>query len=377
MPPTTSHSLSLAMIARNESSCIARCLHSVQGLCEETIVVDTGSEDATCEIANRCGARVLHFPWSNDFSAARNVGLDAARGAWILVLDADEYLPPESAAAIQQLISGPPNCAYHLLNKSTQDEGKTGMIAKIVRLFPNHPHVRYEWPVHEQVVTSLQRVGFPIRDTKIEIIHTGYASKAINAEKQKRNLRILEKITTDAASPHPMVLFLKGGALLDLNRVEEALECYRRCAYASQENSDLHKGARVRMATCLSLLQRASEVISLAPSTPHSDWHPEMLLLIGEAMVQIGRIEEALSLLQNTFSSAALTTMPAYDPVRIKARCAQVLAGVFEKNQPLLSLSLLKLAVNSIHQGREITLSDVELLISPPRASSNCGDFGQ
>ncbi|MFM8983840.1 MAG: glycosyltransferase, partial [Spartobacteria bacterium] len=50
----------------------------------------TGSTDDTPAIAQGCGARVLTFEWRYDFSAARNVGLEAARGRWILVLDADE-----------------------------------------------------------------------------------------------------------------------------------------------------------------------------------------------------------------------------------------------------------------------------------------------
>ena len=186
--------LSFVLIARNEAGCIARCLDSAKVLASELIVVDTGSKDDTPSIARSCGARVLNFDWCDDFSAARNFGLEAAQGRWILVLDADEYLPPASLAALRALIESPADCAYHLLNKSSSDGGKTGMVGKIVRLFPNRPEIRYEWPVHEQVVTSLNRAGIPILDTTIEIIHTGYASPEINAAKQTRNLRILEKI---------------------------------------------------------------------------------------------------------------------------------------------------------------------------------------
>ena len=84
------------------------------------IVVDTGSSDDTAAIALRCGARVLHFDWCDDFSAARNAGLEAARGRWILVLDADEYLPEESIPTLRGLIGGPADRAHHLLNKSSQ-----------------------------------------------------------------------------------------------------------------------------------------------------------------------------------------------------------------------------------------------------------------
>lgn len=355
--------MSLVLIAKNEAACISRCLLSVRELNCEIIVVDTGSEDETRDIARRFGARVLEFPWCDDFSAARNAGLEAASGRWVLVLDADEYLPPQSIPAIQDLVSGSLNQAFHLLNKSSSDGGRTGMVGKIVRLFPNRPDVRFEWPVHEQVVTSLKRAGIPIRDTSIEIIHTGYSSPEVNSAKQTRNLRILEKITSTHANPHPMALFLHGGALLDLGRVPEALEFYRRCAESPESGRDLAHGACVRMCTCLAALKRPAEILALAPKESPSLWHPEMSLHVGEALIASGRVPEGIGLLESGLSSNAPALIPAYDAVRLKARCAMAIAGAFEKTNPRLAVDLLKLAASSIQQGREITPAEVRALI--------------
>ena len=71
------NAIALVLIARNEERCIARCLASARAHVDEMIVLDTGSTDATREIAARCGARVLSAAWPDDFSAARN--LDLAR----------------------------------------------------------------------------------------------------------------------------------------------------------------------------------------------------------------------------------------------------------------------------------------------------------
>ena len=362
-PPNLS--LSLVLIAKNEAAFLARCLDSAKGVASELIVVDTGSTDDTSDIAQSCGARVLNFPWCDDFSAARNEGLKAARGRWILVLDADEYLPEASIAALHTVIHGPADCAYHLLNKSSSDGGKTGMVGKIVRLFPNRPEIRFEWPVHEQVVTSLNRAGIPIHDTSIEIIHTGYSSPEINAAKQERNLRILEKITASDPNPHPMALFLQGGALLDLGRISEALDFYRRCADLPAATGGVAHGARVRMATCLAALQKPADILALLPPEPPAHWHPEMLLHVGEALIQTGRAEEGVNFLGLGLASENRVLIPAYDPVRVKARCAMAMAGAFEKSNIQLAVGLLKLAAASIQQGREITPANLEALLGP------------
>ena len=355
--------LSLVLIAKNEAADIARCLNSANGIASEMIVVDTGSHDETPSIASGCGARVLNFPWCDDFSAARNVGLEAARGRWILVLDADEYLPEASVTALHPLIDGPADRAYHLLNKSSTDGGKTGMVGKIVRLFPNRPEIRFEWPVHEQVVTSLNRARIPIHDTLIEIIHTGYAGPEVNATKQERNLRILEKTTANDPDPHPMALFLQGGALLDLNRIPEALEFYKRCALSKEAAGGLAHGAIVRICTCLAALKRPLEILSSLPSEPPATWHPELLLLAGEAMIQTGRSSEGIALVQLCLESPNRALIPAYDTVRIKARCVMAMANALEKTDLKLALSLLKLAAASIQLGREIAPEDVSAIL--------------
>ena len=56
------------------------------------IVLDTGSSDATREIARAAGAEVHEFAWCDDFAAARNAALAHSDADWNLILDADEWL---------------------------------------------------------------------------------------------------------------------------------------------------------------------------------------------------------------------------------------------------------------------------------------------
>ncbi|MDZ7260791.1 MAG: glycosyltransferase family 2 protein [candidate division KSB1 bacterium] len=82
-------SLSLCMIVKNEEHYLAGCLESVKDLVDEMVIVDTGSQDRTKEIAAHYGARLFDYTWDDNFSEARNESLRQATGDWILYLDAD------------------------------------------------------------------------------------------------------------------------------------------------------------------------------------------------------------------------------------------------------------------------------------------------
>ena len=88
--------VALAVIARNEEEFIAGCLDSARAFVDEIVVLDTGSTDRTIEIARAHGARVEHFTWCDNVGAARNAAVDAVTADWVLMLDADEILAPES-----------------------------------------------------------------------------------------------------------------------------------------------------------------------------------------------------------------------------------------------------------------------------------------
>jgi glycosyltransferase involved in cell wall biosynthesis len=83
--------ISTVIITRNEQHHIARCVDSVQGVAEEVLVVDSGSDDQTKEIAASLGARVLERPWTG-YSDQKNFAAEQASHDWILSLDADERL---------------------------------------------------------------------------------------------------------------------------------------------------------------------------------------------------------------------------------------------------------------------------------------------
>lgn len=91
--------ISAVIITRNESHNLGRCLASLLGIADEVVVVDSGSTDATEEVAKATGARFLFREWAG-YSAAKNWANAQAHGPYLLSLDADEELSPELRAAI-------------------------------------------------------------------------------------------------------------------------------------------------------------------------------------------------------------------------------------------------------------------------------------
>ena len=86
--------LSGLWITKNEEANLELSMRSVMDVCDELVVVDTGSTDKTVEIAKRHGARIEQFDWVHDFDAARNHELSTATGEALFFLDAHEWVEP-------------------------------------------------------------------------------------------------------------------------------------------------------------------------------------------------------------------------------------------------------------------------------------------
>ncbi|MEF2968102.1 glycosyltransferase family 2 protein [Paenibacillus sp. M1] len=174
--------LSLVMIAKNESATLARCLDSVVPLVDEIILVDTGSTDNTKEIALSYQARVFDFEWNQNFAEARNYALERSTSDWNLVLDADEYISNDCGQAIRQFMDG--GQAIGRVKRIDKYQDKNGVAYAqcfISRLFPRGLY--YKGRIHEQVQSDLPRVKL-----SVEVQHDGYYQKV----KSGRNIPILQ-----------------------------------------------------------------------------------------------------------------------------------------------------------------------------------------
>jgi GT2 family glycosyltransferase/Flp pilus assembly protein TadD len=185
--------LSLCMIVKDEEQHLARCLLSAKPM----IIVDTGSTDRTKDIARAYGAKVFDFPWTNDFSIARNQSLSTASGDWILILDADEVISSLDYAALEKIVKKKPArpVSYAMVTRNYtnevaaegwtandrrygREEAGTGWFPSTkVRLFVNDKRIRFENPVHEFVEASLEKTGIEIKAFDMPVHHYGRFDK--------------------------------------------------------------------------------------------------------------------------------------------------------------------------------------------------------
>jgi glycosyltransferase involved in cell wall biosynthesis len=97
--------LSVAIIAKNEAINLPDCLSSV-AFADQIVVVDSGSSDDTVKIARAFGCDVFPEPWRGGFGAQKQFAVDRCRHPWVLVLDADERIPRETATVIRRIVEG-------------------------------------------------------------------------------------------------------------------------------------------------------------------------------------------------------------------------------------------------------------------------------
>lgn len=103
--------IAATLITLNEEANLPRALASL-GVCDEIVVVDSGSTDGTVEIAQDHGARVIRNDWPG-YAAQKNLAADSATCEWVLALDADEELSPRLQQEITALRrNGPRHDAY-------------------------------------------------------------------------------------------------------------------------------------------------------------------------------------------------------------------------------------------------------------------------
>lgn len=247
--------ISLCMIVKDEEQHLARCLASVKAAVHELVVVDTGSSDRTVEIADLFGARVVPSVWQDDYAAARNVGLAAARGAWVLVLDADEVIAASdhagiaAAAAVHELVAWQVTTRNYVQQPTCQgwqpsdgsyaaEEISDGWYpSSKVRLFRRDPQIAFQGIVHEMVEPALRASGYAIRTAAFVVHHYGELDTVALMDKKQRYYR-LGQAKLASAPADPVLLAELAVQVAELGQLEESLALWERLLALQGQNPE-------------------------------------------------------------------------------------------------------------------------------------------
>ena len=188
--------LSLCMIVRDNEATIEACLDSIYPWVDEIIVVDTGSLDRTVEICRRFGAQVHYFQWCDDFSAARNVSIQHAKGDWVFWMDSDDVISQEQGRRLRMLVYGEHGddiSGYVMQVHCPSEKPDQLTVVDHIKVFRNRPEHQFEHRIHEQILPSIRRTGGNIAFTDIHVIHCGSRqTPEVRQRKLERDFRILE-----------------------------------------------------------------------------------------------------------------------------------------------------------------------------------------
>lgn len=111
-----SAAVSAVIITKNEEKNIAECIESL-AWADEIVVVDSGSDDRTVEIAKGYTDQVYVKTWEGQ-GMQKNYAVDLARGPWIFSIDADERVSREAAEEIQRIVRNPEFKIYAMRRKN-------------------------------------------------------------------------------------------------------------------------------------------------------------------------------------------------------------------------------------------------------------------
>ncbi|WP_077624194.1 glycosyltransferase family 2 protein [Sediminibacillus massiliensis] len=305
--------LSVCMIIYNEEVNLKRCLSSIKNIADEIVIVDTGSTDNSIEVAKSFQALVISHEWGEDFSAARNLALEKATKEWILVMDADEVLQDDQITTYMEN-NDVDGYFVRFINFYGQYEENSFFIDYACRLFRNHPSIRFQGLIHEEVTTSLKAYGWQIGNSDITLHHYGYLHT--NEEKQKkheRNLSIIKKALTENTKDSRLNYAL-GVEYMQAEKYEDAYRIFTKLLTTLPPSTDFAPDIVLKTAHLLRFFQKSEEALTLVKQgllhyPDFADLHDakaEILLELHQYLAAIQSLQQSCSCpVRSTYSSQA------------------------------------------------------------------------
>lgn len=168
------NTLALCTIMRNESQFLQTFLEQVSPLCDQIVIVDTGSTDNSIEIAKKFGAEVYSYDWKKGyFCGARNFAKSKCKTKWLLHMDPDEFLRMDQAHELFDLMEDE-TCVGYLFEVANYHLNFKMTMSESCRLFKNIPEVYYTNRCHETTEDSVKKMRGTLLMAPMMLHHRGY-----------------------------------------------------------------------------------------------------------------------------------------------------------------------------------------------------------
>ena len=203
--------VSACIIAKNEELFIEKCLKSIINVVDEIIVLDTGSEDRTIELAEKY-AKVYTYEWKDDFAKARNESMSYANGEWIFIIDADEELTESSQINLKIFFCDLDKYGDVIYNAKIvnphPDKTKPLEIFYRQTLFRNITEMKFVKRVHThlELVDSIKTMNLDF----VEIINNkNYRSQEVITKKLEKYLEIISICIDESTTASDKAHYIK------------------------------------------------------------------------------------------------------------------------------------------------------------------------
>ena len=204
------------MIVKDEEENLRACLNSIKDCVDEIIIVDTGSTDKSKEIALSFTDKVYDFEWVYDFSKARNFSFDKATSEYILWLDGDDIVLPNTVKKINEWKKSGEECDVIMCSYATSYDENYNPIFHYMRerIVKNIPSLRFTDPIHEVIIPC----GKVITREDIIVYHNRK-----NKPHTDRNLQIYKKMIAEGVNFSPRQQFYYARELYYNNLIDQAI----------------------------------------------------------------------------------------------------------------------------------------------------------
>src|SRR5262249_54300242 len=210
-----------------------------------------------------------------------------ATGEWISWLDAADRLDEENHQRLRALLAnlGAENAAWVMKCLCLPDaQTGTATVVDHVRLFRNHPELRWRYRVHEQILPAVRNLGGDVRWTDVVVHHVGYQDPTRRSRKLQRDLAPLQREVAEQPD-EPFTLFNLGQVYNELGRVAEALPLLRRSLQRSHPSDSIVRKLHALIVHCHRQLGQPAEALA-ACQVGRAYYPDDVELLFMEGLVR-------------------------------------------------------------------------------------------